>query len=199
MPSTHTCLHYHLIFATKHRQPILAKEWRHELHSYLGGIVNGLDAHSEGVGGVADHVHLLISLKPTSCLSDFMRELKKILVELDPGVEMRRLPMAGGIRRFHRQRLLPCRRPQLHCQSGRTPSDEILSRGVDRLLGEIRRRLRPALSRLTPPILMASRRDAEGFAFHHPVVSLVPHSTTGYRLRSRWDQDGYTDPARMIS
>ena len=77
MPSTHTSLHYHLIFATKHREPILAKEWRHELHAYLGGIVNGLDAHSEGVGGVADHVHLLVSLKPTACLSDFMRELKK--------------------------------------------------------------------------------------------------------------------------
>lgn len=30
-----------------------------------------------GIGGVADHVHLLIGLKPTHCLSDFMRELKK--------------------------------------------------------------------------------------------------------------------------
>jgi hypothetical protein len=37
MPSTHTSLHYHLIFATKHRQPVLAKEWRHELHSNLDG------------------------------------------------------------------------------------------------------------------------------------------------------------------
>lgn len=27
--------------------------------------------------GVADHVHLLIGLKATHCLSDFMRELKK--------------------------------------------------------------------------------------------------------------------------
>jgi len=26
---------------------------------------------------VADHVHLLVGLKPTHCLSDFMRELKK--------------------------------------------------------------------------------------------------------------------------
>jgi REP element-mobilizing transposase RayT len=31
----------------------------------------------QGVGGVADHVHLLVSLKPTHCISDFMRELKK--------------------------------------------------------------------------------------------------------------------------
>ena len=30
----------------------------------------------EGIGGVADHVHLLVGLKPTLCISDFMRELK---------------------------------------------------------------------------------------------------------------------------
>jgi REP element-mobilizing transposase RayT len=77
MASTHTSLHYHLIFATKHREALIAKEWRDELHAYLGGVVNGLGGHSEGVGGVADHVHLLVSLKATTSLSEFMRELKK--------------------------------------------------------------------------------------------------------------------------
>ncbi len=77
MPSTHTSLHYHLIFATKNREPNISPAWRAGLHSYLGGIVKGLDGHPEGIGGVADHVHLLVSLKPTACLSDFMRELKK--------------------------------------------------------------------------------------------------------------------------
>ena len=77
MPSTYTSLHYHLIFATKQRAPLIAPAWRAEFHAYLGGIVKGLHGHPEGVGGVADHVHLLVSLKPTACLSDFMRELKK--------------------------------------------------------------------------------------------------------------------------
>ena len=77
MPSTHTSLHYHLIFSTKQREPLIAKAWRDELHSYLGGIVKGLDGHPQGVGGINDHVHLLVSLKPTACLSDFMWELKK--------------------------------------------------------------------------------------------------------------------------
>ena len=39
--------------------------------------MRGLCGIPQGVGGVADHVHLLVSLKPTHCLSDFMRELKK--------------------------------------------------------------------------------------------------------------------------
>jgi REP element-mobilizing transposase RayT len=77
MPSTHTSLHYHLVFSTKQREPWIDTNWRAELHAYLGGIVKGLGGHPEGIGGVADHVHLLVSLKPTTCLSDFMRDLKK--------------------------------------------------------------------------------------------------------------------------
>lgn len=77
MPSTHTSLLYHLVFATKNREPLIATEWRSRLHEYLGGAVRGLDGVPQSVGGVADHVHLLVGLKPTHCLSDFMRELKK--------------------------------------------------------------------------------------------------------------------------
>ncbi|HEY1169881.1 MAG TPA: IS200/IS605 family transposase [Verrucomicrobiae bacterium] len=77
MPSTHTSFHYHLIFATKNREPFITKEWRDKLHEYLGGTVRGLGGTPQGVGGVSDHVHLLVALKPTHCLSDFMRDLKK--------------------------------------------------------------------------------------------------------------------------
>ena len=77
MPSTHTNLLYHLIFATKHREPLIDTGWREQLHEYLGGTVRGLGGIPLGIGGVADHVHLLVLLKPTHSLSDFMRELKK--------------------------------------------------------------------------------------------------------------------------
>ena len=77
MPSTHTSLIYHVVFATKNREPLIDTEWSTRLHEYLGGAVRGLDGVPQGVGGVADHVHLLIGLKSTHCLSDFMRELKK--------------------------------------------------------------------------------------------------------------------------
>jgi len=35
------------------------------LHSYLAGVIRTLDGVPEAVGGVADHVHLLISLRAT--------------------------------------------------------------------------------------------------------------------------------------
>ncbi|MES2996671.1 MAG: IS200/IS605 family transposase [Verrucomicrobiota bacterium] len=77
MASTHTHLLYHLIFSTKNREPMIETSWRVRLHEYLGGVVAGLDGTPQGVGGVADHVHLLVGLKPTHCLSDFVRDLKK--------------------------------------------------------------------------------------------------------------------------
>jgi len=75
MPSTFLSLHYHMVFSTKGREPIIATSWRPSLHEYLGGTVNGLGAQSGVVGGTADHVHLLIELRATHTLADFMREL----------------------------------------------------------------------------------------------------------------------------
>jgi len=77
MPSTYLSLHYHLVFGTKDRAPLIEASWRNRLHEYLGGTVEGLKGFPEGVGGMADHVHPLVGLKATHCLADFMRELKK--------------------------------------------------------------------------------------------------------------------------
>lgn len=60
MSSTYLSLHYHLVFSTKNREATIAPEWRARLHDYLGGTIRGLGGFPEGVGGVADHVHLLV-------------------------------------------------------------------------------------------------------------------------------------------
>ena len=73
---SYASLHYHLVFATKERRPLIRDDWRPRLHEYLGGIVRGLGGFPEVAGGVADHVHLLVGLKPTHRLSDVLREVK---------------------------------------------------------------------------------------------------------------------------
>jgi putative transposase len=75
--STYLSLHYHLVFGTKNREPSIGAEWRPRLHEYLGGTITGLDGFPQKVGGVEDHVHLLVGLKATHCLADVLRELKK--------------------------------------------------------------------------------------------------------------------------
>ena len=57
--------------------PLIEAAWRLRLHEYLGGTIRGLGGFPQEVGGVADHVHLLVGLKATHCLADVMRELKK--------------------------------------------------------------------------------------------------------------------------
>ena len=75
--STFASLHYHVVFSTKNRMRYIDPQWEMRLHEYLGGTVRGLDGFPQGVGGVEDHVHLLVGLKTTHCIGDFMRELKK--------------------------------------------------------------------------------------------------------------------------
>jgi putative transposase len=77
MASTYLSLHYHLVFSTKNREPLILPEWRERLHEYLGGTISGLGGFPRGIGGMADHVQLLVGLKSTHCLADVLRELKK--------------------------------------------------------------------------------------------------------------------------
>jgi putative transposase len=75
--STFFSLHYHIVFSTKNRRPLIQAEWRPRLHSYLGGIIRGMNGVAEIVGGVDDHVHLLASLRPVHCIADVLRDMKK--------------------------------------------------------------------------------------------------------------------------
>ncbi len=77
MPSTHTNLHYHLVFSTKDRAPLIGQDWRDKLHAYLGGIVRNLNGVALAVGGTEDHAHLLVGLKPTHRLADALRDIKQ--------------------------------------------------------------------------------------------------------------------------
>jgi len=75
--STYSSLHYHIIFSTKNRLRTIGDQWQEDLYQHMGGIIKQLGGFPQGIGGVEDHVHLLIGLKPTHNISDFMRELKK--------------------------------------------------------------------------------------------------------------------------
>ena len=76
MPSTYTCLSYHIVFSTKKRAPLISDAVRERLYEYLGGVIrSGGDSLTE-IGGVADHIHLLVKLKPTHTVADLLRVVK---------------------------------------------------------------------------------------------------------------------------
>lgn len=76
MPGTHTNLLYHLVFSTKTRLPMISDALAADLYPYLGGIVRGEGGTLLEAGGMPDHIHLLVKLKPTIAVSDFLRQLK---------------------------------------------------------------------------------------------------------------------------
>jgi len=67
---------HHCVFATKDREPWLTPDIRERLWPYLGGIARENDMKTLAIGGVADHVHLLISLSATMSVSKAMQLLK---------------------------------------------------------------------------------------------------------------------------
>lgn len=76
MANTYTSLHYHVVFSTKNRQPFLIEAIRERLFAYLGGIAreNGMSALE--IGGVVDHVHLLLSIPASLALSNAVQLIK---------------------------------------------------------------------------------------------------------------------------
>jgi REP element-mobilizing transposase RayT len=66
----------HLIFSTKQRLPVITPEIRSDLHAYLGGIVREMGGTALIVNGIADHVHMLIRIRPIHSIAEMMRVIK---------------------------------------------------------------------------------------------------------------------------
>lgn len=77
MASTYLALNYHLVFSTMDRRPWIDPTWRDRLHAYLGGCLRTLGGLPEAIGGIADHVHLLVGLRATHRLCDVLEEIKR--------------------------------------------------------------------------------------------------------------------------
>jgi len=76
MANTYTSLHYHVVFSTKNRQPFLGEAIRGRLFAYLGGIARENKMTALEIGGVADHVHLLLSIPASLAVSKAVQLLK---------------------------------------------------------------------------------------------------------------------------
>ena len=69
-------IYVHLIFSTKHRQPLIVDNIEGKLHAYLGGICRGLECPPIKVGGWLDHVHILCMLLKKISLIKLLEDVK---------------------------------------------------------------------------------------------------------------------------
>ena len=76
MPQSYVCLPVHVVFSTKNRVPFIQPEWEDRLYGYIGGIARAEKCVLLAAGGMADHVHLLISWSKEKSVAEVLRVLK---------------------------------------------------------------------------------------------------------------------------
>ena len=75
--STYSQIYIHVVFAVRGRRSLISESWEEQLYKYITGIVTQKHHKLISIGGIADHIHILIGLKPAEALSDLVREIKK--------------------------------------------------------------------------------------------------------------------------
>jgi len=77
MPGTFSQIYIQVVFAVKGRESLISSKWEEELFKYITGIVQNKQQKMLAINGMPDHIHFLIGMKPSCCLSDLVREVKK--------------------------------------------------------------------------------------------------------------------------
>ena len=76
MANTYTQIYIQVIFAVSERQCLINKTFKDELYKYMTGIIRNERQKLISIGGMPDHVHLLIGLRPDMAVSDLVKAVK---------------------------------------------------------------------------------------------------------------------------
>jgi len=67
---------YHIVFRTKRSQLTIFEQSERDLYAYILGFCNNTGCRLHRIGGMPDHIHMLVDIPPTEALSSFMNRLK---------------------------------------------------------------------------------------------------------------------------
>ncbi|NTS39450.1 IS200/IS605 family transposase [Flavisolibacter sp. BT320] len=73
---TYKQLFYHIVFATKNREPTLTQSNQEALYKYIWGIIKNKHCHLYRIGGIEDHLHIFSDLHPALSLANFIKDMK---------------------------------------------------------------------------------------------------------------------------
>ena len=77
MANTSSQLFIHVVFAVKNRGCFIAPSWQQELYAYIIGIIENRHHKVYAIGGIRDHIHILVSMSPTQSVSELVQETKR--------------------------------------------------------------------------------------------------------------------------
>ncbi|MDE7461123.1 MAG: IS200/IS605 family transposase [Paramuribaculum sp.] len=67
----------HIVFATKRREMAIPEATKRDLYHYILGIIRNKQCYLHRLGGIGNHIHMLIDLNPTVALADFVKTVKR--------------------------------------------------------------------------------------------------------------------------
>jgi REP element-mobilizing transposase RayT len=76
MRSAHAALYVHLVWATWERQPFLQEDIKRQMYRLIGAKCQELHAQIIAIGGIEDHVHVLVGVPPMLSVADLVKHLK---------------------------------------------------------------------------------------------------------------------------
>jgi putative transposase len=68
--------YYHCVFSTKERRPLISQPLQERLWPFLGGIARQHKMKAIAIGGMPDHVHILLSLPSTLAIAKALQLVK---------------------------------------------------------------------------------------------------------------------------
>lgn len=76
MANTYSQCFYHLVFSTKRRLKFISPDIEQRVWAYIGGILKNHNMTAVVIGGVEDHVHVLVLAKPSIAPSQIAQLIK---------------------------------------------------------------------------------------------------------------------------
>jgi REP element-mobilizing transposase RayT len=76
MAHSYVSNYYHCVFSTKERRKLITPDLEERLWPFLGGIARNHNMKALAIGGVEDHVHLLLSLPSTLAIAKAIQVVK---------------------------------------------------------------------------------------------------------------------------
>lgn len=77
MANAFSQIYIQTVFAVQNRECMIQPSWEEQLYKYITGIVSNKGQKMIVINGMPDHIHFFIGMKPSCCLSDLVREVKK--------------------------------------------------------------------------------------------------------------------------
>lgn len=76
MSNTYHQVYIQAVFAVKYREAVITNECKSKILSVIGNLINETGCKTLIVNGTEDHIHCLLTLKPTISVSDLMKVVK---------------------------------------------------------------------------------------------------------------------------